>query len=362
VEDFALATDRTKVIEKLIPGTEEHSYHLCLHLQHTGQLDEVEKVLEGWIERHGQTALVEEMRNRQALLRWPEDPKGAIERVREQLGVSFHHEREDEGQKTSYPTELDPSWVDDAAWRARAFDHSASSNVSGFKDRALASLLDDDHLEPNRRRDVLQRLRRPDHPRLVARILQDLKHKNSGGFGSLPIHRLLLESQLDELVQKRPELATDANWVNEKVKRLRPGPDSAWEDDLALREAYLEKLWRFVGALPPAFNSLKASVLYHRLDLDRSKGVFDRGRFLEYMKLPRTAPYSEPKYYEKREHRDVLVHLGADYRAYSLLPPVQDDEPLVRDYLASFFEKADDWKPFEAYVRDDYLKRVFATT
>lgn len=362
MEDFALAIDRTKVLDKLIPGTEEHDYHRCLHLQHTGKLDEVEKVLEGWIQRHGQTSLVEEMRNRQAILRHPKDPKGSVERIRYQLGLSFHHEREVEGQKTSYPTEVHPSWVDEAAFRTHAMNQSASSNVSGFKDRALESLLDDDKLEPNRRRDVLNRLRRPDHPRLVERIAQDLEHKHSGGYGSLAIHRLLTEAQLDELARVRSSLTTDANWILEKVKRLRPGPDSAWEDDLALREAYLEKLWRFVGGLPSAYNSLKAHVLYHRLDLDRTKGALDRGRFLEYMKLPRHSSYSEPKWYEKKEHRDAIAQLGTDYRAYTQLPAIQDDEPLVRDYLSSFFEKAEDWKPFETYIRDDYLKRIFATT
>src|SRR4051794_37460631 len=198
MEEFALATDRSKVLEKLIPGTEEHAYYQCLHLEHAGKLDEAEKVLDAWIHRHGSTTLVEEMRNRQALLRHGKDPKKALERIRDQLGLSFHHEREDEGQRTAYPTELDPAQVSDAAFRQLAFGNSASSNVSGFKDRSLESLLDDDKLDANRRRDLLGRLRRPDHPRLVERIVQDLKHRNSGGFGYTEIHKLLLESQLDE--------------------------------------------------------------------------------------------------------------------------------------------------------------------
>jgi hypothetical protein len=362
MEDFALATDRSKVLEKLIPGTEEHSYYQCLHLQHQGRLDEAEKVVDAWIARHGRTALVEEMRNRQALLGWSKDPKRTLERIRSELALSFSHEREDEGQKPTYPTELDPATVSDATFHEEAHVHCGSSDVSGFKDRALESLLDEDKLDADKRRHLLSRLRRPDHPRLVERIAQDLKHRDSNGFGSHPVHGLLLEAQLDELARLRPGVADEARWVDEKVKRLRPGPDVAWEEDLALREAYLEKLWRFVGGLTPAHNSLKAHVLYHRLDLDRSKGVFDRGRFLEYVKLPRSTSYGEPRWLEKREHRDNLASLAADFRATTLLPAPGDDEPLVRDYLASFFEKAEDWKPFDTYVRDDYLRRVFATT
>ncbi|MBI3725966.1 hypothetical protein HY251_18720, partial [bacterium] len=247
------------------------------------------------------------------------------------------------------------------AWKERAFESSHSSNLSGFKDTALEDLLQDE-LEGARRRDLLSRLRRPDHPKLVQRIVEDLRFRHSGGFGSLAIHRLLLEAQLDELVKLVPELSTSQEWVHEKIKKLRPGPDLDWENDPAQREAYLERLWRFVGGLVPAFNSLKAHVLYHRLDLDRSKGVFDRGRFLEYLKLPRPTHYAEPKWLEKREHRDYLVQLGSDFRSVTLLPAIPDDERLVRDYLESFFEKADGWQPFEIYVRDAYLKQVFATT
>ncbi len=362
MEEFALAPDRSEVLERLIPGTEEHAYHQCLHLQNEGKLAEAEKVLAAWIQRHGQTALAEEMKNRQALLGYTKDPKKALERIRSELGLSFDHEREDEDEKPSYPTELDSKEMGDEAFREEAFSHSGSNDVNGFQERALESLLEEDDLDPDRRRDLLSKLRRPDHPRLVERIVQDLEHKHSGGFGSHAVHRLLLEAQLDELARQHPPITLDTNWIHEKVKRLRPGPDVAWEEDPALREAYLERLWRFVGGLPPAHNSLKAHVLYHRLDLDRSRGVFDRGRFLEYVKLPRSASYAEPKWLERRENRDYPVSLGSDFRAITFLPAPGNDEPLVLDCLASFLEKAPDWKPFDTYIRDDYLKRVFAMT
>ena len=40
VEDFVLAKDRTKAIESLIPGTNEHYYFQCIHLQNTKQFDQ----------------------------------------------------------------------------------------------------------------------------------------------------------------------------------------------------------------------------------------------------------------------------------------------------------------------------------
>ena len=37
VEDFALAADRTKALEQLVPGSDAYYYYHCLHYQNTGQ-------------------------------------------------------------------------------------------------------------------------------------------------------------------------------------------------------------------------------------------------------------------------------------------------------------------------------------
>ncbi len=46
----------------------------------------------------------------------------------------------------------------------------------------------------------------------------------------------------------------------------------------------------------------------------------------------------------------------------TLLAPVGDDEPLVRSYLQHFFVEAPDYKAYEPYILDTYLKRQFAET
>ena len=74
-----------------------------------------------------------------------------------------------------------------------------------------------------------------------------------------------------------------------------PGADEDAEFDPAVREAWLERVLGLCEDAPPAFNSLKASVLYRRLDHDRKKGVYDRERFLEYLKLPRRTGYMHPR-------------------------------------------------------------------
>ena len=42
IEDFALATDRTAPLKKLIPGTQDYYYYNCLHYQNTEQFDKLQ--------------------------------------------------------------------------------------------------------------------------------------------------------------------------------------------------------------------------------------------------------------------------------------------------------------------------------
>jgi hypothetical protein len=356
-EEFALAQDRAAVLEHQVPGTEEDYFRRCLHHQQRGELQQADKVLEAWIARHRHTSRVEEALDRQHLLRWPEQAEEVRKRLVSRLGVSHGHAQEPEGpQATQHPTRLDQALIDAEALIQRAL--SWRNDVSGITDVGLDRLLDRD-LDPDRRRHVLARVARPDHPKLARLIADDLKHKHSSGFGSHPVHRLLTLEQLNELARLLPDLLKLEAFVQTWLTRLQPGPDVEWEHDLEAREAYLERLLAFVLPLAPAFNSLKAHVLYHRLDLDRRRGVVDRDRIVQYLQLPRQTSYAAPEWL--KQHRDHLANLHTDFRAATRLPAVADDEPLVRDLLDALFAEANDWRPYEVWARDTWLTEVFAT-
>ena len=104
------------------------------------------------------------------------------------------------------------------------------------------------------------------------------------------------------------------------------------------------------------------SVVYHRLVLDRQRGVYDKDRCLLYLQLPRHVHYAAPKFLEQENSRRFAVDLNADFTAFTLLGPVGNDEPLVRSYLAHFFVDAAGYKEFEPFVSDVYLKHLFAET
>ena len=51
LEAFALAKDRLKALEQLIPGTEDYYFHACLLHEQAGNLKEVDSLMQQWNKR-----------------------------------------------------------------------------------------------------------------------------------------------------------------------------------------------------------------------------------------------------------------------------------------------------------------------
>lgn len=356
LEDFALATDRAKTLEQLIPGTAEHSYYQCLHLQQTGQFDAVPALLQAWIQRHGRSAQTKEIENRQALLTYARDPAATLRYVQHELGLRFDHQRVVSGTPPDLPTRLDPAVISLQTLSQRALQQRPGS-VEGFTkaayDFVVAMDLDDDRLM-----SLLSNVRQPDLPNLPALVVRNLGDRRSRGFGSLAIHKRLLLDQLEECARLRPNLLGDQAFLTEYLRRLRPSADVQWQRDPTARQAYLERLQAFVDRLPPAQNSLKAHVAYHRLRHDLATGKLDRDRLLAYLRLPRVASYANPRYLERTQ--SPRVDLAVEYATE--LGAVGRDDELVRACLAHFLRDADGVAPFDEVVEGDYLRRLFAET
>ena len=359
VEDFALAKNRAEALKQLIPGTQDFYYYHCLHYQHTQQFDKAEAILAAWIKRYNYTAQVHEMLNRQVLLQYDKNPARALQRIRERLNLSFNHQREIIGKKPNLPTALDPKRISRESLTSLAL--SRYRNLQGFEDAALDWLVSTD-LNTERRRHLLQRLRRPDHDGLPELIVADLNEKTSTGFGRLPIHQLLLPGQLEALLNMRPQLLNDSAFVAARLAKLHPPTHVDWQHDRKAESAYLDALWNVVSKLGPVHNSLKTNVLYRRLVFDRAGGVYDKNRFLAYIKLPRRVAYINPKFIAIPENSRYAASLAADFRQQTLLPVIGNDEPLVRSYLEHFFLKENLYTEYAPYLLDTYLKHVLAET
>ena len=359
IEDFALANDRVEALKQLIPGSEEYYYYHCLHLQNTEKFDQVDELLAAWIKRYNYTPLVRQVQTRQALLTYEREPAKSLEFIRQQLNIEFNHQRETLGEKPNLPTQLDPKLIS-----REYLSQIAKRNhkdLSGFSDTALDWLVATE-LDPDRRRHLLQRLARPDHPNLAKLVVEDLNHRYSKPFGSMEIHRKLLKEQLDECLRLKPDLLNQTNFVNAYLSKLHPNDDVEWQYETEEYDAYLDRLWRFVSRLAPVHNSLKTHVLFHRLTFDRARGVYDKDRFMTYIQLPRKVSYIEPKFLQSDENRRYAADLNANYEAFTLLPPVRNDEPLVRSYFHHLFVNESSTKPYEPFISDTYLRHNLAET
>jgi autotransporter-associated beta strand protein len=363
IERFALAADREKALGELVPGSEEYYFFHALHYQNVRDTAKLNNLLNEWRKR---TPDENEARrvilNREAILGYEKDPQGTLKYLIERLGIRHDHQRQVPDAKPDLPTSLDPAKISREVFLRDALNNDRG--LQSLSQEALAALIRDQvPLTPDQRRSVLQKLQRPDVPNLIEAVKADFQAEPSIGFGDLPIHRQLLISQLDEL---RGENFGSTSFIYTYLRKLAPSADVNLEYDEAEREAWLDRVWDFAAGIE-SHKTLKARILYLRLDHDRKKGVYDRERFLSYLKLPRRLPYINEEFL--RTYNSDWCDLDADLSDPLISsPPIHNDEELVRDYFLHLFAtsaKADSnprdlLAPWIEHVNDTWLKPILA--
>jgi catechol 2,3-dioxygenase-like lactoylglutathione lyase family enzyme len=357
VEEYALATDRSAVVSRLVPGSEDWYYWRCRERLDARDFTTVRTLLPDWIERHGRGDRVVEIENRAALLNYDADPDAAYALVRDRLGLRFDHRRNAPGTATPLLRALDPALLQPARLRAETLARHPGT-VDGFTDDALAALAAAE-LDEHQLRSLLQRLPRVDVPNLADLVVRDLGTRSSRGFGSLPIHGRLLLAQLERCLALRPDLLIHRAFVDTWLRRLEPNTDHDWRADPASRRAHLERLLAFAQRLGPQFHSLKAQALHHFLLHDLGEGAPDRRRLMAYVRLPRQGGVGERAYAERFDTAH-LIDLGSSHPTG--LPACQDDAALLRTCLEHVFVEADGFDEFVEFLDTDWLRAVFAET
>jgi hypothetical protein len=359
LETFGLAGDREAALKELVPGTDDYFYYRALQAQNTGQRERFQEVIDRWVrERNGRVLEgARELLNRQALLDYDKDPQKTLKYLRQQLDLHFDHARKTGERRSEAPTKFDNSLIGAEALLKRALAQE-KGNLERIENAGL-ELAAGQPMTGDQRRNLLARLERPDLPPLVDLILADLKYRDSRGFGSLEIHKRLTLAQMDELLRKEPGLRNQAAFCNAYLAKLAPENEVELETDPAALGAYLERVWEFVQTLEPVHNSLKAHVLYYRLRHDQKQGVYNHDRFLEYVKLPRNVPYLREEVRRQLPRGDYMAQLDQGFGLVSLRP-VGNEEPLVREFLLNFLREAPSYDEYRPWLRDDFLKRVFA--
>lgn len=360
LEALAFAEDRTAALAQLLPGSADHDYYRCVHLQQQGKLDEAQRIIDEWTNRH-HDGRSEVLAMRQLLLKLSKRfEKKDRDNTRDAFGAHHWHEPEAAPGSSQLPSALDRHAIDGAALLREAVRYS--SDLSQVTEEGLYELLDGNYeLDEARRRKLLERLSHTPSPRLVAMISADLGARELARFGTVASHRGLTLAQLGELSRLRPELALHQEWVTMVVRRMHPPAYVSIERHGPERLRYLTELWSFVSQLAESFLSLKLHVTWHLLDEGRRQkpAVRDRALFLTYLKLPRRAGFFGDRW---RNHgSDRLGQLGVDFRNVTGLPPALDDEGLVRDYLYAFLSGGDEAQDFAPLLERTWLERELAT-
>ncbi len=363
LEKFALAPDRDAVLKELVAGTEEYYFFHALQHQLLGRRIELDTILTQWAERFPASSLREEILQRQALLDYDREPEKTLEYLRAKLNLTLSHQQQKRDPRPNLPSRLDPPAISPAAFRDAAF--AGNDNLGGIQEEGIDWLMRNgpETMSVARQRELLSRLKRPDYPNLVGLILADLKRADGKAFGDFEIHRLLLPEQLAELRQERPQLMERTNFVHAWLSKLAPSADEDLNRDPAARERWLDRTWEFAKDLLPKFNSLKAHLLYQRLqhDLRTAGGKLDGARFLAYVKLPRRCNYVNPKWEERDEAAwKFPADLQAGFENLTHAPPVANDQQLVRTYLLHFLAQAKDASAYSPYLEDAWLNSVLA--
>ncbi|MDB6007511.1 MAG: hypothetical protein JWR15_4498 [Prosthecobacter sp.] len=368
IERFALAADREKALGELVPGSEEYYFFHSLHYQNTRETEKLNQILNQWRERAPNENESRRMiENREAILAYERDPQATLKYLIERLGIRHDHQQEVRDQKPNLPTSLDAAKISREVFLRDALNNDRG--LESLSQDALASLIRDQvPLSPDQRRSVLSKLQRPDIPNLVQAIISDFQTDRSRTFGSLPLHRALLPEQLDTLLRSFPQWLGQQDFVHTRLRKLAPSADVNLENDTAERAAWLDRVWAFAQKLPSSQNTLKARILYLRLDHDRKQGVYDRSRFIEYIKLPRQLGYINHTYLRNVKPGE-LSNFDVDLSdALLLAPPLGTDEPLVREYFLHLFatEVKPDADPNEVlakwttYIAEEWLTPVLA--
>lgn len=334
LEALAFSSDREAALAQLLPGSADHDYYRCVHLQHRGQLDEAQKIIDDWSHRHHDDRHGI-LRLRQLLLRLSTrfDQK-TREHVRDTFGAYHWHEKETAHTGSRLSHKLDPNALDGAALLREAVRYSA--DLSQVTDEGIYELLEGSYeLDSARRRKLLERLGHTPSPRLVDLVAEELGPRELARFGSLAAHRALTLEQLGRLAELHPELQRHHEWVAMVVARLRPPSHVDLGRHGPARLAYLRELWSFVQQLGEPFASLKLHVAWHLLDEGRRRPpaqggpIWDRALLLAYLALPRRTSYAGDRWDRVANEHHARYGVSFD----TGLPPVHDDEQLVRDYL-----------------------------
>ena len=363
MERYALSKDRETLLTELIPGSDEYYFYHCLFYQTAGKLERSEAFLADWLaSRNGkESPAIIAMTDRQRLLSYENAPQRSVDYLVRRLGIQLNHAPPVTRHERRFPSELNASVLSVDQLVKDALQRRDVIKVAGLRflaDRFLENKTAGFNISL---RDFLGRVNGAYIDRLGELVIREIKSRsaNKQVFGDLKAHQFLTAKELEQLAKEVPKIAVDEKFVTATLRRLRPQGDLDAAQQLNVRTEYLIRVESYLRKLPLSYAGMRAAALYRLLQVNLQQGVYDRALFERYLKLPRLSPLVN----------DDLVRivgpkarLSDDFTDRALLPPVGNEEPVVRAYLEHFLKNEPNADAFEKYLKPDYLRRVFAET
>jgi hypothetical protein len=225
IEKFVLSADRQSVLNQLSPGSEEFYFFQSLDKQLRGKYAEVDQLLKIWSENLGETPGFQQIRTRQALLTYQQNPQQSLDFLIQQLQLRFDHQRQIPTAEQKLPSQLPETALNIENLVQQALAHH--DDTSRIEDAGIGLLLETyERLTPGQQRHLLSRLKNPSMGNLVSWIAADLKRQpNPSSFSDHAIHQQLTLAQMDELARAVPSLRNNHKFVHLFLRKLKPSAD-----------------------------------------------------------------------------------------------------------------------------------------
>lgn len=364
-ERFADPETRAAAIVELVPGTRDAYFHTALQQQLTGKDADFRKTIAEWkaaSKRKVNPVSIEGMsvlENRGLLLEYGRNPQRSLTDLIRGLDLKFDDARPNAAAAAAQlPTRLDPAWIGEDAFEKAAAAMKPEEPYSQFRGQRLMRELEQVETFDDRKiRWFLANLDRTDLPGVVPLIVQSLAIKEPAVYDNLRFRKNLTHSQLDALLELRPELRSNLSFAIDYLTRLKPGAETDFSRDPAAHAGHLRRCRDFTLTLPPALNSLKAHVLFHHLRLQLEMGNFPKDDLLAYLALPRqTHGLLRPA--ERNERNTIQTNI--DFKDATACPPVRDDTELLTEYLDHFLGQTDSATEFIPFIQEKKLVEIHA--
>ncbi|KAG0347623.1 hypothetical protein BG004_007317 [Podila humilis] len=176
--------------------------------------------------------------------------------------------------------------------------------------------------------------------------------------------RHLTVDQLQYIKKQAPTVANDDGFVALLEMRIVPEPFPVSED--AAHKAWLDQMVLFVDGLPAKFNFIRLSVNLMSLELDLSKGIWDKKKFLRYVAIPRSHSHYNSKALSKFDANQVVSFNYPSYGQFSsriIHATSKRDNEIVEEFLCHFMKESKSYAEFDAFFEiNDFLAPLLART